>query len=73
MSHSKENTLWMVQRDTSINRNLAEGKFKLRVFPLGEGCSKPKARSRITGIAEIRGDLKTFGKITAHELLFFHQ
>lgn len=27
----KENTLWMVQRETSINGNLAKVKFKLRI------------------------------------------
>lgn len=38
---TKENTLWMIQRDTGINGNLATVKFKLRLprgtFPSVEG------------------------------------
>ena len=72
----KENTLWMVQRDTGINGNLAKVKFKLRIsrgdfFSLLEGLSKPKSRNVITGTAEIREDSQTFGKITVHMLLLF--
>lgn len=37
----KENTLWMIQRDTGINGNLATVKFKLRlsrgIFPSVKG------------------------------------
>lgn len=70
----------MVQRETDINGNLAKVKFKLDIktvffffFSLSEGCSKPKGRNVITGIAEIREDSKSFGKITVHMLLLFHQ
>lgn len=36
----KENTVWMVQRDAAINRNLAKVKFKLlRVFFFSVKCS----------------------------------
>lgn len=76
----KENTLWMVQRETSINGNLAKVKFKLRIsgevfffFSLSEGFSKPKCSNVIRGITEIREDSKSFGKIIVRKLLHFHQ